>query len=253
MRNQILKKVTVSIMLSLCINASVADTSTSVSCAEGGSASAYSRSENGASYASVNCSSNNEQNAIAPAGIVVSKSYLPEPYTSLILSGAFNTEIKTGGENRATISGDSNYVESVEVNSSNGVLIIRRPGSGNGNLNVVVESTTLQKLKISGAGSTNIYGDFSDGLSVRKSGAGSINIEGHASTLKLNLSGAGNTTARDFTVDNVEIDTAGAGNIAVCAKKSVAGSLAGAVYFKVYCNPFQRSVNTRGVSRVSYR
>ncbi len=77
MRNQILKKVTVSIMLSLCINASVADTSTSVSCAEGGSASAYSRSENGASYASVNCSSNNEQNAIAPAGIVVSKSYLP--------------------------------------------------------------------------------------------------------------------------------------------------------------------------------
>lgn len=253
MRNQILKKVTVSIMLLLSINVSVADTSTSVSCAESGSASAYSRSGNSVSYSNVNCSSNNEQNAMTPAGIAVSKSYSPEPYTSLVLSGAFNTEIKTGGENKATISGDSNYVESVEVNSSNGVLIIRRPGSGNGNLNVVVESTTLQKLKISGAGSTNIYGDFSDGLSVRKSGAGRMNIGGQASTLKLNLSGAGNTTARDFTVDNVEIDATGAGNIAVCAKKSVAGSLAGAVHFKVYCNPSQRSVNTRGVSRVSYR
>ncbi|KXK40616.1 MAG: hypothetical protein UZ02_AOB001001907 [Nitrosomonas europaea] len=253
MRNQILKKATVSIMLLLCINVSVAGTSTSVSCAEGGSASAYSRSGNSVSYSSVNCSSNNEQNAMTPAGIAVSKSYSPEPYTSLVLSGAFNTEIKTGGENRVTISGDSNYVESVEVNSSDGELIIRRPGPGNDNLNVIVESISLQKLKISGAGSTNIYGDFPDGLSVRKSGAGSINIEGQASTLKLNLSGAGNTTARDFTVDNVEIDATGAGNIAVCAKKSVAGSLAGAVHFKVYCNPSQRSVNTRGVSRVSYR
>lgn len=253
MRNQILKQATVSIMLSLCINVSVADTSTSVSCTEGGSASAYSRSGNSVSYASVNCSNSNEQNVITPAGIAVSKSYLPEPYTSLILSGALNVEIKTGSENRVAVSGDSNYVESVEVDSSNGVLIIRRPGPGNGNLNVVVESTTLQELKISGAGSTNIYGDFPDGLSVRKNGAGSINIEGQASTLKLNLSGAGNTAARDFTVDNIEIDAAGAGNIAVCAKKSVAGSLAGAVHFKVYCNPSQRAINMRGVSRVSYR
>lgn len=147
-------------MLLLCINVSVADTSTSVSCAEGGSASAYSRSGNSVSYASVNCSSNNEQNAITPSGIAASKSYSPRPYTSLVLSGAFNPEIKTGGENRVIISGDNNYVESVEVNSSNGELIIRRTGSGNGNLNVAVESTTLQKLKISGAGSTNFMVTF---------------------------------------------------------------------------------------------
>jgi|GEM_PF-1104063 len=253
MWNQILKKAIVSIMLLLSINVSVADTSTSVSCAEGGSASAYSRSGNSVSYSSVNCSSNNGQNAITPAGIAVSESYSPEPYTSLVLSGAFNTEIKTGGENRVTISGDSNYVESVEISSSNGELIIRRPDSGNGNLSVIVESVSLQKLKISGAGSTNIEGDFPDGLSVRKSGAGSMNIEGQANMLKLNLSGAGNTTAKDFTVDHVEIDAAGAGNIAVCAKKSVAGSLAGAVRFKVYCHPSQRSVNMRGASSVNYR
>lgn len=253
MRNQILKKATVSIMLLLCINVSVADTSTSVSCAEGGSASAYSRSGNSVSYASVNCSNNNEQNAITPSGIAASKSYSPEPYTLLVLSGALNIEIKTGSENRVTISGDSNYVESIEVDSSDGELIIRRPGSGNGNLNVAVESTTLQKLKIFGAGSTKVDGDFPEGLSVRKSGAGRMNIEGQANTLKLNLSGAGNTTARDFIVDNVGIDATGAGNIAVCAKKSVSGSLSGAVHFKVYCNPSQRAINTRGVSRVSYR
>lgn len=253
MWNQILKKTIVSIMLLLCIDVSVAGTSTSVSCAEGGSASAYSRSGNSVSYSSVNCSSNNGQNAITPAGIAVSKSYSPEPYTSLVLSGAFNTEIKTGGENRVTISGDSNYVESVEVDSSNGALVIRRSNSGNGNLNVAVTSLALQELKISGAGSTNIEGDFPDGLSVRKNGAGSMNIEGQANMLKLNLSGAGNTTARDFTVDHVEIDAAGAGNIAVCAKKSVAGSLAGAVHLKVYCHPSQRSVNMRGASSVNYR
>jgi len=240
------------IVLSLCISAGAADTSISISCSEGGSASAYSRSGNSVTYSNVNCAGNNKQSVIAPAGTVVSKSYSPEPYTSLMLSGAFNTGIKTGDEDKITISGDSNYVESIEIDSSTGRLIIRQTDSKSDDLTVMIESSTLQKLKTSGAGRTNIYGNFPDGLSVIKNGAGSMHIEGQAGRLKLNLAGAGKVTAKDFTVDSVEIDAAGAGNIAVCAQKSVSGSLAGAMRLKVYCNPAQRSISTRGVARVSY-
>lgn len=254
--NSIFKRIprcaALSMALSLCISASAADTSISVSCSEGGSASAYSRSGNSVTYSSVNCAGNNKQSVIAPAGTAISKSYSPEPYTSLMLSGAFNTEIKTGDEDRITISGDSNYVESIEVDSSAGRLIIRQTDLKSDDLTVMIESSTLQKLKISGAGRTNIYGDFPDNLSVRKNGAGSMHIEGQADMLKLNLAGAGKITAKDFTADSVEIDAAGAGNIAVCARKSVSGSLTGAMRLKVYCNPAQRFISTRGVARVSY-
>lgn len=79
-----------------------------------------------------------------------------------------------------------------------------------------------------------------------------MHIEGQADMLKLDLAGAGKITTKDFTADSVEIDAAGAGNIAVCARKSVSGSLTGAMRLKVYCNPAQRFISTRGVARVSY-
>lgn len=254
MQNQILKKIIVPIVLSLfCTSASVAGTSTNVSCSGNGSASAYSRSENGVSHSSVNCSNNNGQNPIAPSGVATSKSYSPNPYTSLVLSGALNVAVSTGNENSVIVSGDSHYVESVEINSSSGILSIHNPGSGDSNLSVTITSLALQTLEISGAGNTEVYGAFPHGLSVKKSGAGNMNIEGQASFLELDLSGAGNTVARNLKTNEVEISASGAGNISACAGESVSGSLSGAVRFKVYCNPLRKLINTQGASSVSYR
>lgn len=253
MHNPILKKIIAPVILSLCASASVAGTSASVSCSGNGSASAYSRSGDGVSHSSVSCTNSSRQDSVAPGGVAVSKSYLPNPYTSLVLSGAGNVEIRTGSENSVIVSGGGNYVESVEVNSSGGVLAIHWPDSGNSNLNVTVTSSALQVLEISGAGNTEVYGSFPHGLSVRKSGAGNINIGGQASYLALNLSGAGNTVARNLITDEVEVDASGAGNISVCAKESVSGSLSGAVHFNIYCNPFRESVNTQGASSIRYR
>lgn len=248
-----LRKAIISVVLLFCADVSIADTFTSVNCAGNSSASAYSRSGNSVSYSNASCSSTGEQNPVIPSGVTTSRSYSPEPYTSLVLAGTFNVVIKNDDENSVTISGDNNDVEAVEVDSSNGVLIIRRANSGNGNLDVAVMTPTLQNLKISGAVSTKVYGDFSGGLSIRKSGAGNTNIEGRSDYLELHLSGAGNTTARNFEADRVEVNASGAGSISVCARKSVSGSLSGAIRFKVHCNPFQRSVNTRGASNVSYQ
>lgn len=253
MQNPMISNTIVSIALLLCANTSIADTSTSVNCSGNGSASAYSRSGESVSYSSVNCLRNSEQNSAIPSGIAISKTYSPEPYTSLVLAGALNTVVKNNDENSITISGDSNDVESVEVNSSTGVLVIRRPNSGNGNLDMVVMAPSLQELKISGAGSAKIYGDFPHNLLVKKSGASNVNIEGQSNYLELHLSGAGSTTARNFKTNKIEINASGAGSISVCAKESVVGSLSGAIHLKVYCNPFQRSVNTLGASHVSYR
>lgn len=253
MHNSTLKKIIASTVLSLCTGASVAGTSASVSCSGNGSASAYSRSGDGVSHSSVSCTNSNRQDSVAPGGAATSRSYSPNPYTSLILSGAGNVEIRAGSENSVIVSGDGNYVESVEVNSSGGVLAIHWPDLGNSNLNVAVTSPALQILEISGAGNTEVYGDFPHGLSVRKSGAGNITIGGQASYLALNLSGAGSTVARNFITNEVEIDASGAGNISVCAKESVSGSLSGAVHFTIYCNPLRESVNTRGASSIRYR
>lgn len=240
-------------MLLLCARASVADTSASVSCSGNGSASAYSRSGSGVSHSSVRCTNSSGQDSVVPGGIATSKSYSPGLYTSLVMSGAGNVEIRTGSENSVIVSGGGNYVESVEVNSSGGVLAIHWPDTGNSNLNVTVTGSALQTLEISGAGNTEVYGDFPHGLSVRKSGAGNINIGGQASYLVLNLSGAGNTVARNLITNEVEVDASGAGNVSVCAKESVSGSLSGAVHFNIYCNPPRESIHTQGASSIRYR
>lgn len=252
MQNCYFRRIIAPIVLLFGIGANAADTATSVHCFGNGSASVYSRSGDNVSYSSVNCSSNGEEISVAPSGVEISQSYAPEPYTALVLSGSPNIEIKTGGKDNVTVSGDSNYVEFVEVNSANGKLTIHKPNTGNNDLHITVMSSTLQILQIYGAGNTDIYGDFPHGLSVSKKGAGNIHIAGQASYLELNLSGAGNTAAKNLETNVVHIDAAGAGKISACARESVSGSLSGAVNFRVYCNPFQKSISMRGATSIKY-
>lgn len=236
------------------ISVHAAKTATSVHCSGNGSATVYSHLENGVAYSSVHCSSGEEKTTVMPSGITSNLSYSLAPYTTLTLFGALNVTVEMGEENRVVVTGDSNYVEAVEVNSANDALVIRQSNTntGNSNLHVAITSTTLQKLAIAGAGNTRINGDFPRGLSIDKKGAGKVHLAGQAKYLELNLAGAGNIEAKGFETNVVRIDAAGAGKVSVCARESVSGTLTGAVHFKVYCHPARTAVSTRGAATVRY-
>ncbi|SFG32476.1 GIN domain-containing protein [Neptunomonas qingdaonensis] len=253
-------------MLLLAPGVSLADNSVSVSCSGNGSAVASSAG----SYASVNCSG---QSAAMPRGVPVTKKFKLQNYSTLSVSGTYNLIAKLGSENSVTITGDSNYLAKNEPTVRDAGLQISGPGNGESSYDIVVLATSLEKVRLSGAGNAEVTGYFPSGLSlkvsgagntkldvateqsihIQRSGAGTISGAGSAASLQLEASGAGAVNLRNLKVKNASIEISGAVSLSICASQSATGTITGASSAKVYCEPAERAISTKGSSSVRYR
>lgn len=253
-------------MLLLTPGVLLADSSVSVSCSGNGSAVASSAG----SYASVNCSG---QSGSIPRGVTVTKKFKLQNYSTLSVSGSYNLLAKLGSENSVTITGDSNYLDKNEPTVRDGHLQIGGPGNSEPPYDIVVWATSLEKVRLSGAGNSEIMGNFPSGLLLRvsgagntkldvateqsihiqRSGAGTISGTGRAASLQLEASGAGSVKLRNLKVKHASIQISGAVSLSICASQSATGIITGASSAKVYCQPAERAISTKGSSSVRYR
>jgi hypothetical protein len=126
---------------------------------------------------------------------------------------------------------------------------------GSGASVVVATASKSEKFVISSSGASKVdaSGVDSGDVSVSASGASRLKLIGSGKAIKIELSGASRLDATGFSTDTVHIDASGASSAQVQASGSVAGELSGASKLEVAGSPSKRSVETSGVSHVSYK
>ncbi|WP_430409460.1 head GIN domain-containing protein [Kordia sp.] len=164
-------------------------------------------------------------------------------YDVVAVAGSFDVELVSGREGKITLEGESNLLEYVQTEVSNGKLKIKtkkgynlRVSNGK-KLVITVPFKDLESVALSGSGdvytkdATIKAGNFKMALA----GSGDIILDVDAKDLKMAVSGSGDMTARG-NADNAEVKLAGSGDIHAYKLKAnnVVVSLAGSGDIRVY-------------------
>lgn len=182
-------------------------------------------------------------------------------YDVVAVAGSFDVELVSGKEGKITLEGESNLLEYVVTEVSDGKLKIKtkkgyniRVSNGK-KLVITVPFEDLDKVALAGSGdvytkNATIKGDE---FKMALAGTGDVILDVDVDDLKMAVSGSGDMTARG-TADNAEVKLAGSGDIhayKLKAKNTVV-SLAGSGDIRVYA---ENSIKARvaGSGDITYK
>ena len=137
-------------------------------------------------------------------------------FHGLRVTGAIDVELALGTASGLEVAGDSNVLQYVETDVSDGVLVVRlERGSYELRERLVVRLTTpsLERLELTGSGDTQVHALAGSELTVASHGSGDLSLTGRVDRLDLELSGSGDVDATELVCDAVQIDSAGSGDI----------------------------------------
>lgn len=171
-------------------------------------------------------------------------------FTDISVSNIFNIVLRQG-EPELTIEAESNILEYLETEVTNGKLRIRtksgfnlKPTEGP---NIYISMAELERINISGAGTLKSDDTFNaddvridisgavdidldlncESLKIQMSGAADLNLEGEANDFRLNTSGAGNIDAEDFETQLSDIQISGAASARVNVSEHLKARISG--------------------------
>ena len=198
-----------------------------------------------------------DSGTIIGSGTLVTQVRSHVPFHSVELFTVGTVNVRSGSEQKISITVDDNILEYVRTTVSNGSLLINLdPGRRFSNLNLTIDltMTDLEALSNSGAGSITGINPFAvDNVRLNLAGAGHIILELDAAELDSTLSGAGNIVLNG-SVGLHGIAHSAAGN--VLAFGLITGttniSMSGAGRAEVYVNQLL-DVTISGAGSVYYR
>ena len=170
-------------------------------------------------------------------------------------------EVRQGGAEGLTITGDDNIVPMVETVVDNGTLKIRWTGKGYStqykDLAIVVNAASVEGLTIAGSGSIHATqlkagnlratitgsGDVAiddldaKALTVTIAGSGDMAVAGRVDTLDVTIAGSGDLKAPKLESRVVKVTVQGSGDAIVWATESLSATVAGSGDIKYYGKP----------------
>lgn len=198
-------------------------------------------------------------------------------YDEIYLVGSMNVELIAGTEGNIKVEADSNLLEHIITEVSNGTLKIKPAdkvnlqASRNRSIKVTVPFRDLTEVKLTGSGDIwNSSVIKANSFKTDLTGSGNINLELNVESLESDITGSGDTILRgksnyfeckvtgsgDFQAfnlrsENVKATVMGSGDIEVFASSSLDAKIMGSGDIHYKGNPDEQNFKTMGSGDIS--
>ena len=179
------------------------------------------------------------KNNIQGSGNIISESRELNNFTSIILLGSIDVNIKTSESNNCVVVADDNLIPYIKTEVVNNKLNISLNESYSSEEKLVVNINTpnFDEVSLSGSGNINILDFKNNNLSLNISGSGNITGNGEVETLVVKINGSGNLMSKEIKSKSATITINGSGDGEVFASDSISAKINGSGNIKYFGNP----------------
>ena len=179
------------------------------------------------------------KNNIQGSGNIISESRELNNFTSIILLGSIDVNIKTSESNNCVVVADDNLIPYIKTEVVNNKLNISLNESYSSEEKLVVNINTpnYDEVSLSGSGNINILDFKNNNLSLNISGSGNITGNGEVETLVVKINGSGNLMSKEIKSKSATITINGSGDGEVFARDSISAKINGSGNIKYFGNP----------------
>ena len=179
------------------------------------------------------------KNNIQGSGNIISESRELNNFTSIILLGSIDVNIKTSESNNCVVVADDNLIPYIKTEVVNNKLNISLNESYSSEEKLVVNINTpnYDEVSLSGSGNINILDFKNNNLSLNISGSGNITGNGEVETLVVKINGSGNLMSKEIKSNSATITINGSGDGEVFASDSISAKINGSGNIKYFGNP----------------
>ena len=185
----------------------------------------------------VGCSS--IKNNIQGSGNIISESRELNNFTSIILLGSIDVNIKTSESNNCVVVADDNLIPYIKTEVVNNKLNISLNESYSSEEKLVVNINTpnYDEVSLSGSGNINILDFKNNNLSLNISGSGNITGNGEVETLVVKINGSGNLMSKEIKSNSATITINASGDTEVFASDSISAKINSSGNIEYFGNP----------------
>ena len=179
------------------------------------------------------------KNKIQGSGNIISESRELNNFTSIILLGSIDVNIKTSESNNCVVVADDNLIPYIKTEVVNNKLNISLNESYSSEEKLVININTpnYDEVSLSGSGNINILDFKNNNLSLNISGSGNITGNGEVETLVVKINGSGNLMSKEIKSKSATITINGSGDGEVFASDSISAKINGSGNIKYFGNP----------------
>ena len=179
------------------------------------------------------------KNNIQGSGNIISESRELNNFTSIMLLGSIDVNIKTSESNNCVVVADDNLIPYIKTEVVNNKLNISLNESYSSEEKLVVNINTpnYDEVSLSGSGNINILDFKNNNLSLNISGSGNITGNGEVETLVVKINGSGNLMSKEIKSKSATITINGSGDGEVFASDSISAKINGSGNIKYFGNP----------------
>ncbi len=179
------------------------------------------------------------KNNIQGSGNIISESRELNNFSSIILLGSIDVNIKTSESNNCVVVADDNLIPYIKTEVVNNKLNISLNESYSSEEKLVVNINTpnYDEVSLSGSGNINILDFKNNNLSLNISGSGNITGNGEVETLVVKINGSGNLMSKEIKSKSATITINGSGVGKVFASDSISAKINGSGNIKYFGNP----------------
>ena len=176
---------------------------------------------------------------IQGSGNIISESRELNNFTSIILLGSIDVNIKTSESNNCVVVADDNLIPYIKTEVVNNKLNISLNESYSSEEKLVVNINTpnYDEVSLSGSGNINILDFKNNNLSLNISGSGNITGNGEVETLVVKINGSGNLMSKEIKSKFATITINGSGDAEVFASDSISAKINGSGNIEYFGNP----------------
>ena len=176
---------------------------------------------------------------IQGSGNIISESRELNNFTSIILLGSIDVNIKTSESNNCELVADDNLIPYIKTEVINNKLNISLNESYSSEEKLVVNINTpnYDEVSLSGSGNINILDFKNNNLSLNISGSGNITGNGEVETLVVKINGSGNLMSKEIKSKFATITINGSGDAEVFASDSISAKINGSGNIEYFGNP----------------
>ena len=179
------------------------------------------------------------KNNIQGSGNIISESRELNNFTSIILLGSIDVNIKTSESNNCVVVADDNLIPYIktEVIKNKLQISLNESYSSEEKLVVNINTPNYDEVSLSGSGNINILDFKNNNLSLNISGSGNITGNGEVETLVVKINGSGNLMSKEIKSKSATITINGSGDAEVFASDSISAKINGSGNIEYFGNP----------------
>lgn len=188
----------------------------------------------------------------AQAGEMTSRTLQVQDFSAIEISGAYELEVRVGGDYSVVLSGHEDELNRAEVNVREGALQLGskkrmhrdKDRHDHDGLRAVVSMPALDKLSVSGVVDATVEGVDAGLFKVNLSGVGEVDISGRCKRIDARVSGVGELDAKGLECSEADVALSGMGEAAVFARDWAKAEVSGMGEINVYGSP--KKIEKRG-------